>query len=241
MKKRIFTVLFIATFATMLGVGIIEPFMAIYAEGLGANGFFIGLIFGAFTLSRAIFTPLIGRWSDLRGRKNIMIAGLIGYTIISFFYAASHTVISLTAVRFFHGLASALILPIAMAYIGDIAPKNQEGKYLGTFTIAFFMGMAFGPIIGGSLHDIWHMNSAFYTMGAISFFSLLLLIFMLPEINAHTKVIPYSMKSIMKDKTMQAMIIFRLLNAYGIAALMGFLPLLAERLDISVFQIGLMV
>ncbi|MBI4452727.1 MFS transporter, partial [Candidatus Woesearchaeota archaeon] len=49
MEKRIFAVLFIATFATMLGVGIIEPFMGIYAESLGANGFYIGLIFGAFT------------------------------------------------------------------------------------------------------------------------------------------------------------------------------------------------
>ena len=73
MEKRIFTVLFIAVFATMLGVGIIEPFMAIYAESLGANGLFIGLIFGSFTLSRALFTPLIGRLSDLRGRKNLLL------------------------------------------------------------------------------------------------------------------------------------------------------------------------
>ena len=241
MEKRIFTVLFIAVFATMPGTGIIEPFMAIYAESLGANGFFIGLIFGAFTLSRAIFTPLIGRWSDLRGRKNIMIIGLIGYTVMSFFYAIGNTVASLTIIRFFHGLASAMVLPIAMAYIGDIAPKNQEGKYLGTFTISFFLGLAFGPIIGGALHDLWSMNAAFYTMGAISFLALLLLIFMLPEINAHKKIKPSSMKTIMKDKTMQAMMIFRLLNAYGIAALMGFLPLLAQRLNVTIFQIGFMV
>jgi len=241
MERRIFAVLFIATFATMLGVGIIEPFMGIYAESLGANGFYIGLIFGAFILSRAIFTPFIGRLSDLRGRKNLMLIGLLGYTILSFFYAAAHTVASLTIIRFFHGLASAMVLPIAMAYIGYIAPKNQEGKYLGTFTISFFMGMAFGPIIGGALHDIWHMNVAFYAMGAISFVAFLLLIFMLPEINAHTKVIPSSMKTIMKDKTMQAMIIFRILNAYGIAALMGFLPLLAQKLNVTIFQIGFMV
>lgn len=241
MEKRIFTILFIATFATMLGVGIIEPFMGIYAESLGANGFFIGLIFGAFTLSRAIFTPLIGRWSDLKGRKNLMLIGLLGYTILSFFYAAAHTTTSLIIIRFLHGLASAMVLPIAMAYIGDIAPKNQEGKYLGTFTISFFLGMAFGPIIGGTLHDLWSMNAAFYAMGFISFLSLLLLVFMLPEINAHTKIVPSSIKVIMKDKTMQAMIIFRLLNAYGIAALMGFLPLLAQKLNVTIFQIGFMV
>ncbi|MBI2654036.1 MFS transporter [Candidatus Woesearchaeota archaeon] len=241
MEKRIFTVLFIAVVATTIGIGIIEPFMGIYAESLGANGLMIGIIFGSFTLSRAIFTPFIGRISDLRGRKNLMLIGLAGYTILSFFYAAADTTISLTIVRFFHGLASAMVLPIAMAYIGDIAPKNQEGKYLGTFTIAFFMGMALGPVIGGALHDIWHMNAAFYAMGAMSFVSLLLLIFMLPEINAHKKIKPSSIKIILKNKTMQAMLLFRVLNAYGISALMGFLPLLAEKINVSVFQIGLIV
>lgn len=241
MEKRIFTVLFIAVFATMLGTGIIEPFMAIYAKDLGANGFLIGLIFGSFTLSRALFTPLIGRFSDFKGRKNLLLVGLIGYTILSFFYAAASTKTSLVIIRFFHGLASAMVLPIAMAYVGDIAPKNQEGKYLGTFTIAFFMGLAFGPIIGGALHEIWHMNVAFYVMGAISFLSLLLLVFMLPEINAHKKTKPSSFKVILKDKTMQAMLIFRVLNAYGVAALMGFLPLLAQRINVTIFQIGFIV
>ncbi|MBI3035095.1 MFS transporter, partial [Candidatus Woesearchaeota archaeon] len=149
----------------------------------------------------ALFTPFIGKISDHKGRKNLIIIGLAGYTILSFFYAAAKTSYSLTAIRFFHGLASAMVLPIAMAYIGDIAPKNQEGRYLGTFTIAFFMGLAFGPLIGGALHDLWHMNAAFYAMGAISFLSLLLIIFMLPEINAHKNVKPSSLKAIMKNRT----------------------------------------
>ena len=241
MEKRIFTVLFIAVFATMIGAGIIEPFMAIYAKDLGANGLMIGLIFGSFTLSRAIFTPLIGRISDFKGRKNLLLVGLAGYTILSFFYAAATSTASLVTVRIFHGMASAMVLPISMAYIGDIAPKNQEGKYLGTFTIAFFMGLAVGPVIGGTLHELWHMNAAFYAMGAISFLALLLLIFMLPEINAHKNIKPSSFKTILKDKTMQAMFIFRTLNAYGVAALMGFLPLIAERINVSVFQIGIVV
>ena len=241
MEKRIFTVLFIAVFATMLGVGIIEPFMGIYAESLGASGIFIGIIFGSFTLSRAIFTPIIGRMSDLKGRKNLLIIGMAGYTILSFFYAAATTTTSLIIVRFLHGLASAMVLPISMAYIGDISPKNKEGKYLGTFTIAFFLGMAVGPIIGGALHYVWHMNAAFYVMGAISFLSLLLLIFMLPEINTHKNTKPSSLKIILKDKTMQAMLVFRVLNAYGIAVAMAFIPLVAERINVNVFQIGIIV
>lgn len=241
MEKRIFAVLFIAVFATMLGIGIIEPFMAIYADSLGANGFLIGLIFGSFTLSRSIFTPLIGRFSDFRGRKNIMIAGLIGYTMLSFLYASADTTSYLLVVRVLHGLASGMVLPIAMAYIGDISPRGQEGRYMGTFTVAFFLGLAVGPAIGGVLHDSLSMDAAFYAMGAISFLSLIMIVFMLPEINAHKKLVPSTFKIILKDKTMQAMLIFRLMNAYGIGALMGFLPLLAQNINISVSQIGLIV
>ena len=241
MEKRIFAVLFIAVFATMLGTSIIEPFMGIYAESLGANGFLIGLIFGSFTLSRAFFTPFIGRWSDKKGRKALLVVGLLGYTILSFFYAHASTAASLITIRFFHGLASAMVLPIAMAYIGDIAPKNQEGKYLGTFTISFFMGLAFGPIIGGTLHDLFSMNAAFYAMGAISLFSLLMLVFMLPEIDAYKNTMPSPLGRILKDKTMQAMFLFRMLNAYGMSAVMAFLPLLAEKISVTVFQIGIIV
>ena len=241
MEKRIFAVLFIAVFATMLGTSIIEPFMGIYAESLGANGFLIGLIFGSFTLSRAFFTPFIGRWSDKKGRKALLVVGLFGYTILSFFYAHASTAASLITIRFFHGLASAMVLPIAMAYIGDIAPKNQEGKYLGTFTISFFMGLAFGPIIGGTLHDLFSMNAAFYAMGAISLFSLLMLVFMLPEIDAYKNTMPSPLGQILKDKTMQAMFLFRMLNAYGMSAVMAFLPLLAEKISVTVFQIGIIV
>ena len=241
MEKRIFSVLFIAVFATMLGTSIIEPFMGIYAGSLGANGVLIGLIFGSFTLSRAIFTPFIGRWSDKKGRKNLLVVGLAGYAILSFFYVHASTAASLIMIRFFHGLASAMVLPIAMAYIGDIAPKNQEGKYLGTFTISFFMGLALGPVIGGTLHDLLSMNAAFYAMGAISFFSLLMLVFMLPEIDAYKNAKLYSFREILSDKTMQAMFLFRMSNAYGISAVMAFLPLLAQAISVTVFQIGIIV
>ncbi len=149
MEKRIFRILFVAVFATMLGVGIIEPLMGIYSESLGANGFFVGLIFAAFAISRAIFTPIIGKLSDHRGRRNFIIAGLLAYTILSFLYVLGKDIHTLIIIRLLHGFASAMVVPVAMAYIGDISPSNQEGKYLGTFITSLFLGMAAGPLLGG--------------------------------------------------------------------------------------------
>jgi hypothetical protein len=57
-KRLSLRVLFIAVFASMLGLGIVVPLLPYYADTLGAIGIGIGLIFSGFALSRAVFMPL---------------------------------------------------------------------------------------------------------------------------------------------------------------------------------------
>ena len=59
--------------------------------------------------------------------------------------------------------------PVAMAYAAELAPKGQEGKYMGTMTLAMFGGMGVGPFIGGSLTDAFSLKPIFYVGSAISF------------------------------------------------------------------------
>jgi len=241
METRIFRILFVAVFATMLGFGIIEPLMSVYAKSLGANGFFVGLIFAAFSIAQGIFTPIIGKLSDHHGRRNFIIAGLVLYTVLSYLYVLGAEIHTLVIIRFLHGFASALVVPVAMAYIGDISPPGQEGKYQGTFVSALFLGMAAGPFLGGTLSHFYGMNYAFFTMGTLSFLVLIAVFFFLPEINAHKKIVPVAFREILKDKLVQAVMLFRLTNAFGISALMGFLPLLATDLGLNLMQIGTIV
>ncbi len=83
LDKRTFATLVFSVFATVTGVGIVVPLLPIYAHGLGASGFYIALIFGAFSLSRTFFLPFFGRLSDRKGRRPIIISGLLGYALIS--------------------------------------------------------------------------------------------------------------------------------------------------------------
>ena len=95
MENRVFAILFITVLATTVGVTLIEPLMAIYSESLGATGLYIGIIFAAFTLSRGLFTPIIGKLSDHHGRRNFILFGLVLYTISSFLYIAVSLVFTL--------------------------------------------------------------------------------------------------------------------------------------------------
>ncbi|HSQ84686.1 MAG TPA: MFS transporter, partial [Desulfobacterales bacterium] len=61
--KKIFGILFFSMFGTVTGVGIVVPLLPVYAENLGASGVYIGLIFGAFSISRTFLLPYFGRKS----------------------------------------------------------------------------------------------------------------------------------------------------------------------------------
>ena len=153
--------LLFAVFLSMLGVGIISPLLPIYAKKLGAGGFAVGLIFGLFSLSRSVVMPFYGRLSDLVGRKVFIIAGLAAYSVASLGYVFAHGVLSLSLVRLFLGLASAAILPIEMAFVGDLTPRGSEGRSMGLFSTAFFAGFGAGPIIGGFIFDRLGFEAAF--------------------------------------------------------------------------------
>ncbi|HLR38499.1 MAG TPA: MFS transporter, partial [Chitinophagaceae bacterium] len=79
-----FISLFIATAAAMLGIGIIEPIMPLYAKNMGASGIMLGLIFSGFAVSRMVFAPWIGKISDKKGRKKFLICGICLLIIFSF-------------------------------------------------------------------------------------------------------------------------------------------------------------
>jgi MFS family permease len=89
---------------------------------MGATGIWIGAIFSAFALSRVIFLPIFGRIFDSYGRKRLIFIGLSVYSLLSILYLLAGSVFELTALRFFHGMASAMIQPIAHANINIIAP-----------------------------------------------------------------------------------------------------------------------
>ncbi len=120
--KNIFGVLFFSMFGTVTGVGIVVPLLPIYAHNLGASGLYIGLIFGAFSISRTFFLPYFGRQSDKKGRKPFIVAGLFAYTVVSLAFILSNSVESLIAFRFIQGIASAMIMPAVQAYVGISRP-----------------------------------------------------------------------------------------------------------------------
>ena len=168
MRKRVILIIPITIFVVMLGLGIVSPLMPLYAKNLGANGLWLGIIFASFAFARMIFMPIVGKYSDIKGRKKFITTGLLFYAVFSLLYPLADSSLSLTIIRFFHGLVSAMVLPVAMAYMGEAAPEGKEGTVMGICNTSLFLGMGFGPFLGGLLQQELGIRSVFYVMALLS-------------------------------------------------------------------------
>jgi DHA1 family multidrug resistance protein-like MFS transporter len=248
MNKKIFVTLFIATIITMLGIGVIDPILPLYAKSMKATGIELGVIFAGFALSRSVFAPVAGQYSDQHGRKNLMIVGLVLFAVVSvcFVYAGSPLV--LTLIRVLQGFAAVLVAPVAQAYIGDLTPVGKEGKYTNLFFMSFFTGMAFGPYLGGYLTDRFDIRAPFYVMGGMSAFVLILVIFLVPESSAimkrDKKQVPIlkSLKPVFKDRPMLGIMTYMMTRGFYRWGFNTFFPLLAVRVaNMSLANVGLVL
>jgi DHA1 family multidrug resistance protein-like MFS transporter len=178
--NKIFPILGLSIFSSM--VGIIAPLLPIYARNLGATGVWVGVIFAGYAISRTVVLPFVGRLSDRRGRKLVISVGLFVFILTSFAYVLADSVVTLLVIRLLQGVAAGFVQPIAQAYIGDIAPEGEEGKWMGFFNATFLFGWGCGPLMGGILTDYFGMDSAFYVMGCLNVVAFLGVAIFLPEV-----------------------------------------------------------
>jgi DHA1 family multidrug resistance protein-like MFS transporter len=232
LNHRIFSTLFFSIFATVFGVGIVVPLLPVYALQSGASGFAIGLIFGAFSISRTLFLPYFGRLSDRKGRKPLIVPGLFAYAVISTLFMASTGVTSLILVRFFQGIASAALMPVIQAYVGDITPSGREGATMGLFNLSMFFGLSVGPLIGGAIRDHWGLEAAFAGMGLLALVGFLLALTLLPPARSERIIRaprpPAAWRNLLRDRDILSLFTFRFGYTFGIGILWSFLPVLAD-------------
>lgn len=245
MHKRPLFILSLAIFSTMLGNGIVVPFLPLYAQQFGSAGLGAGLLFGAHSAARTFLLPLIGKASDRRGRKEFLLAGLLFYVLASVAFLFAGSVFTLILIMSFQGIATAMVQPVAMAYVGDLTPEGKEGTYTGKINTAFLGGVAGGPLLGGIIKDLLSMQAGFITMGILSLLSLLLLWFFLPEVRGHRATANTSsppLREILSCRPIAGVAFFRVGYAFANAITWVFVPLLAAHLlPLKTAQIGFLI
>jgi len=241
--EKVFPLLALSTFTAMIGMGVIIPIIPVYVEQMGVTGIWIGILFAVYSGTRVIMAPFIGRLSDRKGRKPLLIAGLIVSIVASLGYIWAGNAWQLVLVRLVHGAAGGMIFPIAMSYIGDLSPEGKEGTWMGYFSATVFIALGVGPLLGGVLTEHFGMTVTFATMSCLGFLAFLLASILLPESRPQQLAdkARVSFRAMLSSGMIQGLLGYRLTLEAGWGAYIGFISILAARLGLGPSQIGILL
>jgi MFS transporter, DHA1 family, tetracycline resistance protein len=170
-KNSIFPLLLI-TFIGTLGYSIVLPFLVFLVVDLGGNAIVYGILSAMYPAFQLIGAPILGRWSDIYGRKKILLlshggtlAGWMIFLIALFLpvnnlFNVNSTIIGTFAItlplaalflaRAIDGLTGGNV-SVASAYVADISSDENRSKNFGKMAISSNLGFIVGPALAGIL------------------------------------------------------------------------------------------
>lgn len=116
----------------------------------------------AYVVTSTISTLVLGKLSDLLGRRRVYLATIVGFLAASFLCGLAQNMDQLIAFRALQGIGGGGIMSLTFAIIGDVVPMRDRGKYFGLFTGVFALASVAGPLGGGLIVDNISWRWIFY-------------------------------------------------------------------------------
>ena len=140
----------------------------------------------AYLLTSTVTVPIYGKFSDVFGRKAMLIIGVCVFLIGSWLSGASQNMNQLVLFRAIQGLGAGALFPIVIATIADLYSPRERGRFQGLFGAVFGLSFIVGPFIGGWLTDNISWHWVFYVNVPFGIASLIVLSTVLPGIGRRT-------------------------------------------------------
>ena len=237
-------------FLGTLALGMATPGLTTWVSILGGGPTAQGAAFSVFAVTELFMTPWIGRVADKYGRKPFFAIGLGSYVFVAIGWVVFQDVSAVIVFRALTGVGSALIFTMSLSYVGALAPRGQEGRYMGAFAPFIFLGFGIGPLLYGLVRSVGSFELLFVLMGIFCFVATSLVVLFLPARPVNIDEQPsadssrnyVSWKSIITDRSMQGIFIARLSFAWSISACFAFLPVFLENeIGYTAIAIGILI
>ncbi len=225
-----------------------SPVLPLFASHLGADPAGVGFVASVSAFTGIIASIPAGLLSDRLGRRKMLIFSLIVFSTAPFLYLFINKIWQLAIVRFYHGFATAIFIPVAMALVADLF-HHEKGEKMGWFSTSTLIGRFMAPIAGGSIIGAMVFNPGlgykivYLVCGMVGIIALILT-FKLPS-NPDKKIERRdwnetfaSFKSVISNRLIliTAGVEAAILFAYG--TFETFLPLYSIKIGLSAYEIG---
>lgn len=124
----------------------------------------LSLYLVAFAGSTLLYGPL----SDAFGRRTVVLASLVLYTVSSIGCVLASNIHWLLAMRVGQGLTASGSVVIGRAIVRDAFHGPHAQRVMSKITLLFSMAPALAPIIGGYLHDAYGWRSVFWFLTVLA-------------------------------------------------------------------------
>lgn len=127
-----------------------NPALPLFIKSLGAGEAELGFIAAASTVVGIVVSLPAGALSDIWGRRRVILLSMVVFASAPFLYLLVRAPWHLVLVRVYHGLATAILGPVAMAVVADTFQQGR-GERMAWYSSATMVGRFLAPTVGGLL------------------------------------------------------------------------------------------
>lgn len=235
-----------AGFLSSAGARVIDPLLHAIATEFGVSVPAVSVVIAAFTLPYALNQLLLGPLGDRFGKLRVMLGALLGYAVFTAACALAPDLPALAVLRACAGAASAGLIPVCMAYIGDAVPYERRQVVLGRFLTGVVLAQTLAGPLGGVFgeHVGWRCVFLVLSAGAVCVAVLLALRLPgLPDRRGTGRAFKWATYAALARRRDARLVL--LAAALDGALFVGCFPFLApylhERFDLSYASVGLVL
>ncbi|MFZ6658278.1 MFS transporter [Undibacterium sp. TJN19] len=177
----------LAAFGSGISLRVMDPLLPLltrdFSVSLGDASLVVTVFSIAYGLSQLLFGPL----GDRHGKYFVIACAAIACAITAASCALANSLPTLLIARFFAGCTAAALIPLSMAWIGDVIPYERRQPVLARFLIGQILGLATGVFVGGLAADAQQWRLPFILVAAIFLIVGIGLLILNRKLPAHAK------------------------------------------------------
>lgn len=162
---RAIAILSFAAFASAANLRVCDPLLPQMAGELGVSIGTAATVVMAFSLAYGVLQVVVGPVGDARGKLAMVVLGSLWAGAATMVSAAMPSLGPLVALRFLAGAGAAAVIPVSIAWIGDVVPYEHRQTVLARYISGQVLGIVFGQAAGGLMGDLVGWRATLVVLG----------------------------------------------------------------------------